>query len=78
MIEAVEQERKLRQLGATAEEVAEFFALFPTEDDWLYVCLMLIRQDRRGVFAVQKKDRSDLQPLWAKENVAKGAKVGAP
>ena len=55
--EFVEQARKLAQLGATDREVADFFDLMPTEDDWLYASLLLIRQDRRGVIAAQKKAR---------------------
>jgi len=54
----VEQAKKLAQLGATDREAAEFFDLLPTEDDWLYACLLLIRQDRKGVIADQKKARA--------------------
>lgn len=56
--EFAEQARKLAALGATDREAAEFFALLPTEDDWLYACLCLIRQDRRGVISVHKKRRA--------------------
>lgn len=54
-----EQAAKLCRLGATDLELADFFALMPTEDDWLYACLLLIRQDRGGVIAVQKGRRAD-------------------
>lgn len=56
--EYVEQARKLAFLGATDREVAEFFEMFPSEDDWLFACLLLIRQDRSGVIAARKKERS--------------------
>ena len=56
--EFADQARKLCELGATDQELGDFFALFPTEDDWLVACLLLIRQDRRGVIAVQKKTRA--------------------
>lgn len=58
------QAEKLCKLGATDIEVADFFALLPTEEDWLYACLMVIRQDRRGVIAAQKRGRSAQRKTW--------------
>jgi hypothetical protein len=52
------QAEKLAALGATDQEIADFFEMMPTEEDWLLTCLLLIRQDRRRVFAHQKKRRS--------------------
>lgn len=96
-----QQAEKLAALGATDMELADFFEMMPSEDDWLLVCLTLIRQDRSGVVADQKKARANrrrksrdenpslrvrksvlarmwaalknLCPLWAAENVRKGA-----
>jgi hypothetical protein len=56
--EYAEQAIKLCRLGATDAELADFFALTPNEEDWLSGCLLLIRQDRRGVIAAQKKARA--------------------
>lgn len=56
-----EQAAKLCALGATDTEIADFFAILPSEDDWLYACLLLIRQDRSGVIAVQKKARASVR-----------------
>ena len=56
--EYVEQARKLAALGATDQEIADFFELMPHEDDWLLACLMLIRQDRNDVIAARKKEKS--------------------
>ncbi len=57
--EYIEQARKLAALGATDQEIADFFEVLPTEDDWLLACLLLIRQDRRGVISVQKRARAN-------------------
>lgn len=54
----VRQAEKLAELGATDQEIADFFALMPSEDDWLLACLMLIRQDRDGFIAVRKKEKA--------------------
>lgn len=56
--EYVKQAEKLCALGATDPEIADFFSIEPSEDDWLLLCLVLIREDRRGVIADQKRKRS--------------------
>ena len=55
--EYIEQARKLAALGATDQEIADFFEMLPSEEDWLYACLLLIRNDRKGVFAARKNER---------------------
>lgn len=52
------QAEKLCRLGATDQEIADFFERSPTEDDWLTACVQLIRQDRGGVIAARKKKRA--------------------
>ena len=52
------QAEKMAKLGATDAEMGELFALDPTEDEFLFVCLALVREDRRGVIAARKKARS--------------------
>lgn len=44
-----------------------FFSTEQSHDDWLVACLLLIRQDRRGVIAHLKKQRS----VWRKNDFAK-------
>lgn len=56
--EYVEQARKLCLLGATDRELADFFGANPSEDDWYRECLRMIREDRRGVIAGQKKAKA--------------------
>lgn len=52
------QAAKLCALGATEQEVSEFFALMPEEGDWLFACLLLIRQDRTGAQSKLRDDRA--------------------
>lgn len=52
------QAAKLSALGATDMEIGDFFAMMPSEDDWLYVCLLVIRQDRSGTLAARKASRA--------------------
>ena len=59
---------KLSELGATDQEIADFFALLPTEDDWLSACLLIIRQDRQGFIAVQKKERASQRRMRMASN----------
>lgn len=56
--EYAEQARKLCLLGATDQEIADFFEVTPTEDDFLKFALYLIRDDRSGVIAARKKERA--------------------
>lgn len=66
--EFAKQAQKLSELGATDQEIADFFDLMPTEDDWLLMCLMLIRQDRRGFLHTRKKTRSIARSKRVKAN----------
>jgi len=52
------QAEKLCELGATDSEIADFFAQAPSEDEWLSVCLRLIRQDRNGKAKARSEKRS--------------------
>lgn len=56
--EYAEQAAKLCALGATDMDLADFFESDPTEDDWLAICLRLIREDRNGVRATRLKRRA--------------------
>ena len=53
--EFIQQAEKLCKLGATDIEVADFFDVEPTEDQFLCKWLQLRRENRLGVFAVRKK-----------------------
>lgn len=50
--------RKLARLGATDSEIADFYRDEPTEDDFYAEALRIIRLDRRGVIAAQKRKRA--------------------
>jgi len=56
--EYVKQAAKLCALGATDAEIAGFFATNPSEDGWYRMCLRIIREDRSGVIAAQKRTRA--------------------
>lgn len=58
----------MQRLGATDQEISEFFALNPSEDDWIKACFGLIKQDRRGVIAARKGKRSQWRRKFMKEN----------
>lgn len=55
--EYARQGKILCEMGATDQEIADFFEMLPSEEDWLYACLLLIRNDRKGVFAARKNER---------------------
>jgi hypothetical protein len=57
--EYVAQAEKLCALGATDQEIADFFEGNPTSDDFFSFALAVIRSDRRGVIAARKKDRAE-------------------
>lgn len=61
--EYAEQARKLCLLGATDQEIADFFDREFSEDDWLAYCLEIIREDRRGVIAHRKKVKREKSAL---------------
>lgn len=54
---AINRQTVLR-LGATEEE-ADLFFQNPNEDDFYIFCMLLMKQDRKGVFAHQKKRRAE-------------------
>lgn len=66
--EFITQAEKLCRLGATDVEIADFFAIEPSEDEWLLLCLVLIREDRKGVSADQKRKRSKVRKAWLQAN----------
>lgn len=53
--EYIEQAKKLALLGATDKELADFFEVDVTEDDFLRLWLKINRQDRNGVIAHRKE-----------------------
>lgn len=57
--EYVEQSAKLCALGATDMELADFFEVDRTKDQYYAYWLYLYRQDRSGVIASRKKKRAD-------------------
>lgn len=56
--EFARQAAKLAELGATDQEVADFFEVDRTEEEFFAYWLDLKRQDRSGVIAVHKKKRT--------------------
>lgn len=56
-----DQARKLCLLGATDIEIADFFEVPRSEDEFYAEALRIIRLDRRGVIAAQKRARATLR-----------------
>lgn len=57
--EYAQQAVKLCRLGATDKELADFFAVERSEDEWLARCLLLIREDRDGKVKADKRKRAE-------------------
>lgn len=66
--EYAKQAAKLCRLGANVAELIVFFEGNPSEDDWLRKCYQLICEDRRGVFAAQKRKRAARRQNWIDAN----------
>lgn len=63
--EYVEQVKKLCLLGATDDEIADFFGVTRVEIEFYQFSLALIRQDRNGVVASRKRKRGEQRKLGA-------------